>query len=49
MRCLVAELKLICTNEFTIGLKLNEGLDDWAMDIACRNKIDYVYVKNPSA
>lgn len=49
MRCLVAELKLICTNEFTIGLKLNEGLDNWSIDIACRNKIDYVYVKNPSA
>jgi hypothetical protein len=42
MRCLVAELKLICTDEFTIGLKLNENIDDWALDIAYRNKINYI-------
>lgn len=42
MRCLVSELKLICTEQFTIGLKLNGGLEDWALDIACRNKINYI-------
>jgi len=48
MRCLTAELKLICTEEFTIGLKINNH-DDWAIDIACRNKIDYVYINKCSA
>lgn len=48
MRCLTAELKLICTEEFTIGLKINSH-DDWAIDIACRNKIDYVYINKCSA
>ena len=42
MRCLVSQLKLICTNEFTIGLKLNGNIDDWALDIASRSKINYI-------
>ena len=46
MRSLVSELKLICPDDFTIGLKLNENLDDWALDIAGRNKINYVLCKN---
>lgn len=49
MRSLTSELKLICTDEFTIGLKLNGGIDDWAIDIACRNKINYIYVEKYSA
>lgn len=49
MRVLTSELKLICTDEFKIGLKLNGELDDWSIDIACRNKIDFIYLKKYSA
>ena len=46
MRCLVRELKLICTDEFSIGLKLNDNLDNWALDIAARNGLDYIICNN---
>jgi hypothetical protein len=46
MRSLVTELKLRCSSEFKLGIKLNDNLDEWAIDIACRNNLDFIIIKD---
>lgn len=43
IRALSLELKHICTDEFTLGIKLNKNLSHWSLDIACRNGYDFIY------
>ena len=42
MRILTSELRLRCSEEFSLGIKINDDFDEWGMDIACRNNFDFM-------
>lgn len=44
IRVLSSQLKLKCNSQFTIGLRLHFQMNKQALDIACRNNLDYIII-----
>lgn len=45
MRVIAFELRKICSNKFNVGLRIHKE-DKWAIDIACRNYLDFIIIKD---